>query len=125
MRISLVASVLVASLAFTSSAAATSYTVNSNADPAGECAANGQLTLREAVQAANSDTACGDAPAGSATDAITFSLPQGSRVIALKETLRVTARLSLDGAGVVELVGDGAGQAGVRILNRHIPRHEP
>ena len=55
----------------------TMYVVNSTEDPPISEFADGQLTLREAVLAANFNVAVGDAAAGSATevDTIVFNLP--------------------------------------------------
>ena len=81
-------------------ATATDYVVDSEAD---NTDTDGVITLREAVLAANTDTAVGDAPAGEADgDTITFDggvllLGGGVATITLGSPLAVTDDVSIDG----------------------------
>ncbi len=74
-------------------AAATTIVVDSTADPASP-ATDGNCTLREAVQAANTDTAVDGCPAGSGADTIT--LPAGT--FTMLTGLRVSAPVTFVGA---------------------------
>lgn len=64
--------------------AAATITVTSDADPFTPVATDG-CTLREAIQAANTDAAVNECPAGSGADAIAFAIPgDGMKTIALQ-----------------------------------------
>ena len=82
-------------------ALATDYEVNTNTD--GPPAMDTLLTLREAVMAANSNAAVGDAPAGEAgvTDTISFTgLPfaAGGTITLSEGELSITESLDIDGS---------------------------
>src|SRR5689334_15075508 len=64
----------------------TAYVVNTASDT---IAADGQLSLREAIMAAVSQAAVGDAPAGSASNSITFN----NSLIGSPATLTLTSAL--------------------------------
>ena len=85
----------------------TVYTVNSLADGPPVTFPNGELTLREAVTAASTNQAFGDAPAGSAfgTDLIQFDLPglASPQIILSRGQLPVVGPLAIEG-----LTFDGA-----------------
>jgi hypothetical protein len=88
----------------------TVYVVNTNLDVV---AADGKLSLREAIQAANTNTAVNEAPAGSAvtTDIITFAPGLAGKSITLNGTeLLVTESLSIvgPGAGLLTISGNNA-----------------
>ena len=71
---------------------------------------DGTITLREAIVAANTDTATGDAPAGSGADAIVFdtdgvfALPQ--TIALLLGELEITEALSIEGPSDTVLAVD-------------------
>jgi CSLREA domain-containing protein len=86
------------------SALAASLVVNSLADVA---ANDGGCTLREAITAANTDTAsgaaAGECPAGSGTDVITFSV---AGTITLTSALpSITSNMSISGDGAITVSG--------------------
>ena len=92
----------------------TVITVTSLAD---NTTVDGLVTLREAIEAANTDTTTGDAPAGSGTDTIVFASGIGDpfendAVIRLSGTeLVITASVIIDGStagGAVVITGDAA-----------------
>jgi hypothetical protein len=76
----------------------TLYVVESTADT---IAIDGVLTLREAVEAANTNTAVGDAPAGDPVemDIIQFDASLASRTITLGSTLAITDNVLIEGTG--------------------------
>jgi hypothetical protein len=77
---------------------------------------DGVVTLREAILAANTDAAVGDAPAGSGMDEISFAV---SGTIHLASQLpTITADLSIDGGGKsIAIAGaGGTGGGGYRIF---------
>ena len=82
----------------------TTYTVASLADAV---AADGFVTLREAIQAANTDTAVNEAPAGSGADTITFApslFAGGPGTITLGGTeLALSSNLTITGPGATQL----------------------
>ncbi|HEY8505081.1 MAG TPA: right-handed parallel beta-helix repeat-containing protein, partial [Gemmataceae bacterium] len=97
------------------------FVVNSLLD--GAPAADGKLTLREAVTAATTNAPSGDAPAGTAgLDVITFDPSLFGGTINLNAA---QGELVLDGGGDVEIVGLGgvaggitiSGQGAVRVFN--------
>ena len=100
-------------------ALATDYEVNTNTD--GPPAMDTLLTLREAVMAANSNAAVGDAPAGEAgvTDTISFTgLPfaAGGTITLSEGELSITESLDIDGsAGPLRVTVDGG--AASRVFN--------
>ena len=100
-------------IAWATSAHAATISVNTLLDTAG---LDGFCTLREAIVAANTDTAVNECPGGSAADTITFSV---SGVITLDSTLgqlEIGSNITLDGTGQnVTLSGNGA----VRVLLVH------
>ena len=75
-------------------------------------ATDGVVTLREAILAANSDTAVGDAPAGSGADTITFDANvfsgDANSLIRLGGTeLVITESLTIDGSSATDVVISG------------------
>ena len=92
----------------------TAYVVDSLLDTV---AADGALTLREALQAANTDTTVNEAPAGSNTesDTITFApalFAAGPATITLSGTqLEITSDVSILGPGVATLTIDSQGES--------------
>ena len=94
----------------------TAYVVNSLSDapPNTSDAADGELTLREAIQAANTDAAFGDAAAGSGLDTITFDTTlfgSGSHTITLEQgDLRLLDDVRIDGSGV-DITIDGVARS--------------
>lgn len=92
--------------AFAAASSAT-ITVTANAD---EVAADGNCTLREAVAAANSDTAVDACAAGSGAD--TIVIPAGTYVLTGGQ-LTITADLAVRGAGPRATVIDAAGASRV------------
>ncbi|EMI28449.1 choice-of-anchor Q domain-containing protein [Rhodopirellula europaea] len=108
----------------------TSYLVDTVAD---EIADDGFVSLREAIQAANTNSAVGDAAAGEAggitTDTIRFDSSLADAVITLNgseleitDALRITlgeansVTIDADGASRVVRVADGAGEVSIRDL---------
>lgn len=86
----------------------TVFVVNSLAD--GAPAVDGQLTLREAITAADTNAPSGDAPAGQfSLDTITFAPSLAFGTINLQAD---QGQLILDGGGDVSIVGPVAGDAG-------------
>ncbi len=91
--------------------AATTITVNTTDD---ELNSDGDCSLREAIRAANTDTAVDACPAGSGTDIIT--LPAGTYKLTIAGAnedaaatgdLDITAGLVINGAGVGKTIIDG------------------
>ena len=86
----------------------TNFIVNSLEDTVVE---DGKVTLREAIEAANTNTPVGDAPAGrSGADTINFDLKSGSNTINLDPdngTLNITDDLQIDGPGADDLIVSG------------------
>ena len=83
----------------------TVYTVDTSADTV---AADGRVSLREAVTAANTDAAVGDAPAGTAADRVVFASDLSRTAVRLRSTLRITGPLVLAGRDAV-LTGPAGG----------------
>ena len=73
-------------------------------------ATDGVVTLREAIEAANTDAASGDAPAGSGTDSIVFASGLSGSIV-LTDTLHITSNISIsgdsDGNGSIDIALDG------------------
>lgn len=97
-----------------SAALAASITVDTTSD---ELNADGDCSLREAIQAANTDAAVDACSAGSGADAIT--LPPGTYTLSIAGTgedanatgdLDITAALTISGSGAPTTVIDGADQ---------------
>ena len=91
--------------------AGTTITVNTTAD---ELNADGDCSLREAIQAANTDSAVDACPAGSGGDTIT--LPAGTYTLAIAGTgedsnatgdLDITSNLTINGADAATTIIDG------------------
>ena len=91
--------------------AGTTITVNTTAD---ELNADGDCSLREAIQAATTDSAVDACPAGSSDDTIT--LPAGTYTLAIAGTgedsnatgdLDITSGLTINGAGATTTIIDG------------------
>ena len=85
------------------------YVVNSLAD---NTTSDGLITLREAIQASNSNTAVGDAPAGSSstTDVITFSPSLFGQTINLTvDELPISDNLTIIGPGANQLTINAGG----------------
>ncbi|MEM6337476.1 MAG: hypothetical protein AAF752_12980, partial [Bacteroidota bacterium] len=85
---------LLAGSLYTATQAQTTYVVTSLSDNAAQTGIDGNITLREAITAANTDAAFGDAPAGSGADIIdltglsgTITLEQGQFVITQSVTI--------------------------------------
>jgi len=76
----------------------TLYVVNTTADLVAQ---DGVISLREALQAANTNTAVGDAPAGDPVemDVIRFDPALAGRTITLGSPLLVTNHLAIEGVG--------------------------
>jgi excisionase family DNA binding protein len=77
---------------------------------------DGVITLREAILAANTDTATGDAPAGSGLDQIAFAVDGTIQLASQLPT--ITADLSIDGGGrsIIIAGAGGTGGGGYRII---------
>ncbi len=110
---------LAVALALASPAHAATITVNSTADVEAD---DGQCTLREAITAANTDTASGSEPgecaAGSGGDEITFDLAPGEDTITLGGTqLWITSNLKILGPGADRLTVSGGNSSRVFLLN--------
>ena len=93
----------------------TAYIVDSLSDGMAETSdvPDGNLTLREAIIASNTDAAYGDAPAGSGFDEISFNILLAGGTLTLEQgQLEITSGLQIDGAGLVganvAVDGDGA-----------------
>ncbi len=102
----------------TAIAAGTTITVNSTADV--ENSSDGLCTLREAITAANSDTAsgatAGECAAGSASDSDTLSLTGLTGTITLGSALpAITSDMSINGPGPSQLTISGNNS--VRVFN--------
>lgn len=81
-----------------------SIVVNSATDDRGS-----GCTLREAIEAANTDNAVGGCTAGNGNDTITFAPALNGRTITLAGThLSLTSTLSIDGGGVITISGNNA-----------------
>src|SRR5262245_40915932 len=96
------------------SASAATITVTSLAD---NTVIDGQVTLREAIIAANTDTSVDGSAAGSGPDEIVFATGPG--VITLNGTLlpTIVQPLTITGLGASQLVLDGAQVSGVLAIN--------
>ena len=92
--------------------AAVTYVVTSLAD---NVAADGVLTLREALAAANTNQAVGDAPAGSysSADRIEFASGLTGAVLTNGQPYQIVSSVDLVGPGASELALDAAGSSGV------------
>ena len=98
---------LLGSLVAATPVLAASIVVNSTADSGAD---DGACTLREAITAANTDTAsgatAGECAAGSGTDTITFSV---AGTVTLASALpAISSNASIDGAGAITVSGAGA-----------------
>lgn len=77
-------------------------------------AVDGQITLREAILAANTDSAVGDAPAGAGDDVIIFDNSLKGATIALSGShLSIESGLAIQGHGADELTIDAGGMSRV------------
>lgn len=82
-------------------------TVTSSAD---NTTVNGQVTLREAIQAANTDTSVDGSSAGSGADTIQFAAGLSGQTILLNGTqLLISSSLTINGLGADLLTIDGDG----------------
>ena len=100
---------------------ATNYLVNSLADTV---AADGFVTLREAIQAANTDVQVHEAPAGSGHDVIEFDSDLTGGTIAINAALgqlQITGNLNLLGQGVTI---DAAGNCRVVSVAASVDRRD-
>jgi len=92
----------------------TLYVVNTTADVVAE---DGVISLREALEASNTNTAVGDAPAGDPVemDVIRFDPALAGRTITLGSPLTITNHLAVEGVGEGEfrLMLDAAGSGRV------------
>ena len=88
------------------------YVVTSLAD---STAADGIITLREALAAANSNLAVGDAPAGSYSsgDVITFAAGLSGSIYTNGQAYQITGSVSITGPGTGQLTLNGGGTSGV------------
>jgi CSLREA domain-containing protein len=100
-------------------ARAATLTVNTTSDVVSD---DGQCSLREAISAANSDTASGasggECAAGSGADIIT--VPAGTDTLTLGSELAISADLTLNGAGAPSTIIEAAaspGTASGRVIN--------
>ena len=96
-------------------ASGTTITVNTNAD---EDNSDGDCSLREAINAANTNLAVDACPAGSATgeDTIVFDLDSSATTITVGSRLHVirgAAGLVIDGGQTADLTVSGGGTSGV------------
>ncbi len=95
--------------------AGATITVNTTAD---ELNSDGDCSLREAIQAANTDSAVDACPAGSGDDTIT--LPSGTFTLTSGSELILSSNLTLIGAGSQDTIIQAATSFGVathRVLN--------
>ena len=94
-------SLLLAATVGVTASAQTTYNVDSDSDDPAQTSAvaDGNLTLREAIIAANTNAAYGDAPAGDAVidDEINF-LPAVTRIQLVQGELEITEGLNINGA---------------------------
>ena len=103
----LVAALLFIVLALSASSAhATTYAVNSLAD---NTATDGVITLREAILAANSNFAQGDAPAGGASDTINFAITGTIRLTSALPPISTQLAISGPAAPGITISGDANG----------------
>lgn len=92
----MIRALIAAALLLTSPLSAATITVNSNLD--GTPAADASCTLREAIIAANTDTAFNGCAAGSGADTIAFAIGSGAQGITLLEPLPdITETVTIDG----------------------------
>ena len=100
---------LLTSLAAATPVLAASITVTSLADTAAD---DGQCTLREAITAANTDTAsgaiAGECAAGSGADFISFGVGVAGTITLGSALPAITSDLSVDGDGSITVSGAGA-----------------
>ncbi len=93
---------------------AAGITVNTSVDENGSGA---NCSLREAVTAANSNSAYGGCPAGAGDDTITFA---GDYTIHLSSVLTISSNLSIDGSGRTMILSgdtDGNNSPDVRVIS--------
>ena len=92
--------------------AGVTYSVTSLGD---SVTADGVLTLREALAAANTNQAVGDAAAGSysAADSIEFAAGLTGTILTHRQTYQITGSVDLVGPGASELTLDAGGSGGV------------
>ena len=103
-------------VALTTPPVVATFVVNSLDD--GAPVMDGKLTLREAILAATTNTASGDAPAGTAgLDTITFDPTLFGGTILL-----TTGELSLNGGGAVTIIGPGGVAGGITISGNDATR---
>ena len=96
--------------------ALTAFVVNSLVDDASG-AVDGQISLREAVIAANTNAAFGDAPAGESTDdTITFDLPSGSVYELTEGRIDILEGLTIRG-GSSDLTINAGGRSRIFVVN--------
>ncbi|ULQ47301.1 hypothetical protein JN531_003210 [Flagellatimonas centrodinii] len=104
-------------VALAPAAMAATYTVNTLADRPLAAPVMGEITLREAVEAARTNAAVNGAPAGDAvgTDTIVFDVPGVSPTIALIATLEL-------GGGPLQIDGDNGSNPSVRLSGNTLNR---
>jgi hypothetical protein len=99
-----IAAVLVGSMFLSASAGAATITVNDTGDSSG----GRGCTLRDAIRAANTDTAQGGCTAGSGADAIEFNVPLPSTIKLTTNTeLTISSDVTILGPGATSLTVDG------------------
>ena len=102
-----VAALIVIMLALSASSAhATTYAVNSLGDT---IATDGVITLREAILAANSNFAQGDAPAGGASDTINFAITGTIRLTSALPNISTQMTINGPAAPGITISGDANG----------------
>ncbi|MGH2684499.1 MAG: choice-of-anchor Q domain-containing protein [Actinomycetota bacterium] len=113
-RFSLILAVLGAMLSFGGPAQAATITVDENED---ELNTDGDCSLREAIEAANTNAGVDACPAGSGTetdtivipaDTFTLSIPNGGEDLNQTGDLDITDDVTIDGAGARSTFIDGA-----------------
>lgn len=103
MRATLAALALVVSLILPSAAAAQTITVDSTADvPGSGC------ILRDAIIAADTDSAQGGCPAGEGADSIRFSLPAGGTIALGSKLPEINTAVEILGPGAEEITISGS-----------------
>ncbi|MEM1270026.1 MAG: choice-of-anchor Q domain-containing protein [Bacteroidota bacterium] len=91
---------------YTATQAQTTYVVTSLSDNAAQTGIDGNITLREAITAANTDAAFGDAPAGSGADIIDLTGLAGTITLE-QDQFEITGALTITGPGANVLTLDG------------------
>jgi hypothetical protein len=94
----------------------TTYVVDSLAD---NIVVDSTTTLREAIEAANSDAPVGDAPAGSGADTIDFLSGLTGNINLSLGQLRIRDDLTINGPGATDITIDAGGASQVFYINEN------